>query len=221
VKINQLSLLGNISTNEILNKLKTLGFEVELSKETTQTKEEKKKLDTSKLKIKTLDVRFTLSSGLDPFKDIMKAIKSLKKDETLKIVNSFVPVPLIKILKFRRYKVWTEKINDDECHTYFTKGELPFIEEDFEVKENSEMSFDEKLKSFGNKIREIDVRHLEMPEPMVTILEEIETLDNDYVLLVKHKKVPQFLLPELKERNFKWMYKQNEEEGFVWFMVFK
>ncbi len=43
-----------------------------------------------------------------------------------------------------------------------------------------------------------------MPLPMTTILGELESLPNDMALFVHHKKVPQFLFPELQERNFKW-----------------
>ena len=42
-----------------------------------------------------------------------------------------------------------------------------------------------------------------MPLPMVTILKELEELKENEALYVHHKKVPQYLLPELVERNFK------------------
>ena len=38
---------------------------------------------------------------------------------------------------------------------------------------------------------------------MVTILKELEELKENEALYVHHKKVPQYLLPELVERNFK------------------
>ena len=41
-----------------------------------------------------------------------------------------------------------------------------------------------------------------MPEPMVTILNELERLPEDYCLFVNHKRIPQYLLPELEKRNF-------------------
>jgi hypothetical protein len=37
---------------------------------------------------------------------------------------------------------------------------------------------------------------------MVTILKELEDLKENDALYVHHKKVPQYLLPELAERNF-------------------
>jgi len=47
-----------------------------------------------------------------------------------------------------------------------------------------------------------------MPEPMTTILEELEQLPEGFALFVDHKKVPQFLLPELEERNFEIHFKK-------------
>jgi hypothetical protein len=38
---------------------------------------------------------------------------------------------------------------------------------------------------------------------MVTILQEIGNIKDDNALFVFHKKIPQYLLPELTERGFK------------------
>ena len=58
----------------------------------------------------------------------------------------------------------------------------------------------------------MDVRDLEMPLPMVTILKELEELKEGNVLYVHHKKIPQYLLPELAERNFKtWIAEVDDE----------
>ena len=43
------------------------------------------------------------------------------------------------------------------------------------------------------------------------ILEEIELLPEGFALFVEHKKVPQFLLPELEARNFKILYNEKSE----------
>ena len=68
------------------------------------------------------------------------------------------------------------------------------------------LKFDALYKTFVGKLKSVDVRHLEMPEPMTTILEELEQLLEGFALFVDHKKVPQFLLPELEERNFEIHY---------------
>jgi len=73
---------------------------------------------------------------------------------------------------------------------------------------------------YAENIKSIDVRDLEMPLPMVTILRELEKLPEDILLYVNHKKVPEFLLPELQERGYKWMIEEIEE-GNVKLLIYK
>jgi uncharacterized protein (DUF2249 family) len=67
---------------------------------------------------------------------------------------------------------------------------------------------------------ELDVRHLEMPMPMVTILESLETLKKGEALYVHHQRLPQYLLPELEDRNYIWASKI-VDEGNTKLIIFK
>ena len=76
------------------------------------------------------------------------------------------------------------------------------------------------LKQYENRMIEVDVRHLEMPGPMMFILEELEKLESGKALYVHHKRIPVFLLSELKERGFE--YRINELSGTeVFLLIFK
>jgi len=207
VTVTDAAKIGKTTVNNFLKKLEAIGFEVEYETEEAVVIH-KKATDLEHLNIVNLDVRSTIDSGADPFKEIMQAVKGLAADETLMVINIFEPVPLMDILKEKGYKTWTDIINENEYHTFFTKVTTASHEEIVESMPITEGSFDEKLATYGGNIKEIDVRHLEMPEPMVNILKEIETLPENYALLVNHKKVPQFLLPELKTRNYQWMNKE-------------
>jgi len=220
VTVKDAAKIGKISINEFLQKLKEIGFDVIFDEQTQEnlTKTPNKKMDSSAIVV--LDVRPTIESGADPFKEIMTAVKEMKELETLQVINVFEPIPLISILKEKGYKSWTNEINANEYHTFFRKETALSHQEIVAEMPISEGSFEEKLVSFGGNIREIDVRLLEMPEPMVNILKEIETLPDDYVLLVNHKKVPQFLLPELKSRDFIWMHK-DIKPGLTQLLIFK
>lgn len=222
VTVKDAARIGAISINAFLEKLEKIGFEVVYENENLQEQTAVQKHSEPKdpSKIILLDVRPTINSGADPFKEIMGAIKGMKEDETLQLINIFEPLPIIQILQEKGYKTRTDKISDSEYHTFFTKETKDSHEEIVANMPISEGSFEEKLVSFGGNLKEIDVRLLEMPEPMVTILKEIETLPDDFVLLVNHKKVPQFLLPELKSRNYEWMYKE-VEPGLTQLLIFK
>jgi uncharacterized protein (DUF2249 family) len=168
-----------------------------------------------------LDVRPIIQSGSDPFSEIMAAVKSLKTDQTLEIINSFEPIPLINKLEKEGFISWTERLENGIVHTYFKKGNaIKDLKETKTPDETSSLSFDEKYKFFIGKMKFIDVRYLEMPEPMSTILEEIELLPKANALLVEHKKVPQFLLPELKARGFEILYNM-KAENHLQLLIFK
>ncbi|NHZ84911.1 MAG: DUF2249 domain-containing protein [Planctomycetia bacterium] len=151
----------------------------------------------------TLDVRPTIQSGADPFSEIMAAVQKLDLDDTLQIINIFEPIPLINKLKNEGFDSWTERPEEGVVHTYFKKqsDSSENVEISTETTTDTD-SFQQKLASFDDKKRVINVRQLEMPEPMVKILMELEKLPDDHVLLVEHKKIPKFLLPELKNRNY-------------------
>jgi len=222
VTIKDAARIGNVTINVFLEKLEKIGFEVIYEDNTTleQVPNNDHSIPIDSTKIVLLDVRSTINAGADPFKEIMQALKKMENDETLELINIFEPTPIILILEDKGYKVWTNKINDSEYHTFFTKNSISSHQEIVAEMPISEGSFEEKMVSFGGNITEIDVRLLEMPEPMVNILKEIETLPDDFVLLVNHKKVPQFLLPELKSRNYDWMHKE-VETGLTQLLIFK
>jgi len=88
---------------------------------------------------------------------------------------------------------------------------MKVVEDNEETVEVPQISFDEKYKTFIGKMKCIDVRDLEMPEPMTTILSELEKLPTAHSLFVDHKKIPQFLLPELKQRGFEILYNRKSE----------
>ncbi len=175
----------------------------------------------NKEKIVILDVRPVIQSGNDPFNEIMEAEAKLLEGEILQIINIFEPIPLINKMKTKGYKSWTERPEEGVVHTFFKKeSDVKDDEEIPKIAESDIMTFQQKLSSFAGKVREIDVRHLEMPEPMVTILKEVESLKDNEALFVEHKKMPQFLLPELKKRDFIIMFNEIEA-GNLQLLIFK
>ncbi|MBX0332323.1 DUF2249 domain-containing protein [Pontibacter sp. HSC-14F20] len=153
-----------------------------------------------------LDVRDTIAKGDDPFLQIMDAVNKLNPEQVLCIVNTFEPIPLIAIIRPKGFEYYTETLGPHLVKTYFKKqsaGE--------EVKVNPtviEENFDELLARYSGKLQPMDVRQMEMPQPMVSILGALETLPKDKALYVHHRKVPQFLLPQLTERGFKVSIKE-------------
>ncbi|MCK5776391.1 MAG: DUF2249 domain-containing protein, partial [Bacteroidales bacterium] len=145
-----------------------------------------------------LDVRPILEGGVDPFKEIMKTLGEMNDEQELLIINTFEPIPLLNILKDKGYNYETTRPEDGVVHTRLFKvaneGEAP----KFEKTDKKEWSFNEAEAYFKGHLVEVDVRDLEMPMPMVTILEEVENITESNALFVHHMKLPQYLIPELE-----------------------
>ncbi|MBA3899650.1 MAG: DUF2249 domain-containing protein [Bacteroidetes bacterium] len=61
---------------------------------------------------------------------------------------------------------------------------------------------------------------MEMPMPMVSILEELEKLPDEMALFVFHRRFPKFLIAELEDRGYRWALK-NESENNVHLLIYK
>jgi len=160
-----------------------------------------------------LDVRPSLASGVDPFNLIMDKLNELNDKQQLLIINTFEPIPLLNILKGKGYQYETTRPTDGVVHTLLFKVEN--IEKEVEVKtvDKKDWSFEDALKAFEGKMTEVDVRHLEMPLPMVTILEEVEKIGGSEALFVHHKKLPQYLIPELENRGFAFVTNEIDDQN--------
>jgi len=205
--------------------------------------------DFSHKDIVTLDVRPIIAEGKDPFGYINKVAKTIKPDQVLLIINDFEPIPLIEYLIGKNFVHWMTQDEAHNYLTYFKlnckklgflqrlvgKKSVPCRFHDIKPKTDKSKAkkkkdqvsetpqtadFEEIKKQYDGQMKEIDVRHLEMPMPMQTILENIENLPENQALFVHHKRVPQFLLPELKKRNFKYVT-QEINPDYTYLIIYK
>lgn len=226
--------IGHVTVNEFLQKLYLHGFEVELDKivpdspdnhrgdQNSVSKEKLIKTDImERTNIVEFDVRPILEGGVDPFEAIMGKLKQLDDDQTLLIINTFEPVPLLNILKKKGYDFEVERPEPGIVHTYMKKASAVETSSNAPASKSvSELTFEQVGKKYAGLIKEIDVRNLEMPMPMVTVLEELEKIDGSNALYVHHKKLPQYLLPELKDRGYNYVHKDIDENNLK-LIVFK
>ena len=196
--------IGNCSVNDFYTKLSAFGFD-SVNTESINEPVESRPLFMQSIvndEIIDFDVRPILAQGNDPLKSIMNKINNIQPTQTLRIINSFRPTPLMKLLSDKGFESYAERIAEDVFHIYFHQHELvtaPIIQEN----KDSMESWDKVLAEFQHKIVEIDVRNLEMPGPMEAILQAMHTLEKGEALYVYHKRVPLYLLPELAEMEFK------------------
>src|SRR5690554_5061009 len=202
VTLAEAAKIGKCDVQEMLTALVKIGFEIEEEnnkEEGTENRSERNKVKESFLKdqkIVSLDVRPFLAKGEDPFNILQKTLKKLEKDEVLEVLIDFEPIPLIRIQEKKGYLTLT-LIEDGVFHTYFKGGGAIKEESSFAIdpiKTISQLEFDEQTNAYPGEIITIDVRNLELPEPLVRILEAIESLDEITGLNIIHKRIPQHLL---------------------------
>ncbi|HSH68081.1 MAG TPA: DUF2249 domain-containing protein [Bacteroidia bacterium] len=208
--ISMASKIGGCSINDFFIKLKPLGFEIDnITQPVTEDKNKLPDFITSikREQVVELDVRPILSSGTDPLNTILEKLKAIETGHILKIINTFEPIPLIKLLEKKGFITYTDNIQDDLVETYFYKKSEP-ISNEIPSPVDASKGWADVLSRFKDKVQMIDVRALEMPQPMLTILDALDKLPSDTALYVHHKRIPVFLLPELAERKFDYRIKE-------------
>ena len=164
------------------------------------------------------DVRPIIEAGEDPLSTIVAKVKSIPKGGVLKIINSFEPTPLISLLKKQGFESFVDTIDDQVVETYFYKtGDEPLK---INQEENNAEGWDALVKKFEGKITNGGCTTFRNAKPMMSILESIENLPEENALFVYHKRIPVFLLPELKERKFDYRIKE-EAPNEVRLLIFK
>jgi len=217
------SKIGGCSIDDFFDRLGPLGFEEDKTKMLKEKKEVKEVPEFLKNvkpeQIIKLDVRPVIEEGKDPLNIILEKIKRLESGQVLEITNSFEPAPLMLLLKRQGFESYADTINENLVLTYFYKGAEPGFVETIKTEQQS-AGWDEILQRYEGKLQTADVRQLEMPLPMITILEALDKLPAEKALFVYHKRIPVFLLPELAARAFDYRIKEISE-GEVQLLIFK
>lgn len=219
------SKIGGCTPEAFFENLQPLGFEADIKTVLSETISQEQKPIPSFVKemqasqIITLDVRPMLAAGDDPLQLIQQHVKELQKGQVLKIINTFEPTPLINLLGKRGFVSYVKTTEENVIETYFHK-ETPEKNDALKTTGAIVNDWEAILEKYADNLQEIDVRHLEMPEPMMTILAALEKLPANTALYVHHKRIPVFLLTELKDRLFDYRIKEITG-GEVYLLIFR
>src|SRR5690554_5935909 len=208
VTLAQAAVMGDCELSDLVDALTTLGFEyvAENPAQTPEKEQESKENSTIPSSEKPewladgvedhFDVRPIIAAGQDPLKEILKRYKNLSNGAVLCVENSFVPYPLVHLLEGKGAKTQIETEHADLHRTYFYKplsahaqhsGEVPgsAMADPAQVVFHEKESYKRLLEQCETvKWKEIDVRNLEMPEPMHTIMAELEELPVQKALFI-------------------------------------
>jgi uncharacterized protein (DUF2249 family) len=134
-----------------------------------------------------LDVRESIRRGEEPFAIIMAAVAGLAPDQALVLRAPFEPIPLYAVLGKRGFAHWTDPHAADDWSVWFYRNAA------------APAAPPRAAAATGGTL---DVRGLEPPQPMVAVLERLETLAPGETLTVVHERRPTFLYPQLDARGF-------------------
>jgi uncharacterized protein (DUF2249 family) len=206
VTIAEAAKIGGVELDVFFNEMEKIGCTVEKEIGEESFENEVFKSDFPQPRI-TLDANDFLKKGEDPLRAIQKAVQSLDDGETLLVTANFKPAPLARLMQQNGHRTDMHDVNGT-WHTYITRqnGDV------FKSTPKCSTDFKQMLELFKDRIVEIDVRQLTMPEPMIKILENAETLPASHALYIHHKRVPEHLLPELQNRGFGWSIEQDETD---------
>jgi uncharacterized protein (DUF2249 family) len=140
-----------------------------------------------------LDVREEIRRGQEPFAKIMSTVKALGPEQVLVLRAPFEPVPLLAGLRKRGFAHWSEQSAPDDWTVWFYRE----TRAPAGATEGAPTA-----RSAGGDVFVVDVRGLEPPEPMVRVLERLDTLRPGQRLVVLHERRPMLLYPQLDERGF-------------------
>jgi uncharacterized protein (DUF2249 family) len=133
-----------------------------------------------------LDVRPDLRQGHDPFAKIMQTVGQLAAEQELLLIAPFEPVPLYEVLAQRGFAHAAHQAAPSEWRVTFRPATASTPESE------SQQTF------------QLDTRGMEPPEPLLRILNVLETLGAGQRLIAHIDREPLLLYPELVERG--WAY---------------
>ncbi len=143
----------------------------------------------------TLDVRPILRAGGEPFADIMQAVAALQPGQGLRLLATFEPIPLFKVLGAKGFAHASRRIDGNDWEVLFTPAAVATAARPAEPRTPSAERHD-----WGAPAVKLDNRGLSPPEPMVRILEALGQMQPGEVLEVFNDREPLFLYPELELR---------------------
>ncbi|MDI3297880.1 MAG: DUF2249 domain-containing protein [Bacillota bacterium] len=147
--------------------------------------------------LRTLDVRSDLRAGREPLGRILEAVRQLGEGEGLRLLATFEPLPLYRVLESRGFAHRARRLEGGDWEVLFLPG--------LDRAEGGEAAGgrpagEAEGEAWPEPVRFLDNRGLEPPEPMMRILETLEQMEPGQVLEAVNEREPQFLYPELQAR---------------------
>jgi uncharacterized protein (DUF2249 family) len=165
-----------------------------------------------KNRIITLDVREDILAGHKPFSKIMNAVTQLRAGEDLQIIAPFETVPLMELLRCQGFQHTSSANAAGDWEVLFTRqpdgqptGDQPAVPR---VHDGDDAGL-------PPEIIKVDVRGLEPPQPLITILEALDQLAPQSELRARTDRRPMHLYAQLEARGFTGESQEQSDGSFI------
>lgn len=145
-----------------------------------------------------LDVRPLIKGGVEPFNAIMEAVDGLAPRQGLLLIAPFKPAPLFSVMERKGFSAKAEPLENGDWQVLFSPA----------TDAAPELQFSDNVVSpdvWPEPTRYLDCSDMQPPEPMVSILAEVEDMPAGAVLFALLHREPLFLFPELENRGHAWV----------------
>jgi uncharacterized protein (DUF2249 family) len=159
----------------------------------------------------TLDVREDIRAGHEPFSTIMAAIGRLDGEQGLLLIAPFEPVPLFHVLAKQGFAHESKQMPVGDWQVLFSRSVVP----NPTVAVRSATAGCDSDANESSEIVDLDARGLEPPQPLVTILETIATLQPGATLRAQTDRRPMHLYSQLAARGFTGESTEQADGSFI------
>lgn len=160
-----------------------------------------------------LDVRADFRAGLHPCDKIQSALGAVGKDEALRLLVPFEPVPLFEVAASKGLGYHASRTDEGDWEVIFSPS-LAAPASPSSAARPAACGCGCEESSTGTSL-EVDARGLEPPQPMVKILEALTTLPQGSALRARTDRRPVHLYPILESRGFRGNSEEQSDGSFL------
>src|SRR5215472_10374627 len=165
------------------------------------------------MKMTLLDVRPDFRAGLHPCDKIQNALSAVGKDEALRLLVPFEPLPLFEVAASKGLGHHASQTAEGDWEVLFSPNlAVPAPSNPPARHEACGCGCEEAPAGMP---LDVDARGLEPPQPMVKILEALTTLPQGAALRAHTDRRPVHLYPILESRGFRGNSEEQSDGSFI------
>lgn len=146
---------------------------------------------------KTLDVRPILRNGGEPFHAIMEAVQALAPGEGLRLLATFRPAPLFKVMASRGFSHEVRELGGGDCEVLFKPAAA-------DAGRVSVSAGAEEAAGWPEPLWRLDLTGFDTPEAMARLFSRLGLMEPGEVLFALFSREPMLLPAELERRGHQW-----------------